>query len=62
MMNKNDKFWNVVEIVLEVGPDVVQAVIDLYRSGEMTPEKLQALKENSPEPEAILAEHGIFLD
>ena len=60
-MDKDEKLLKIVEITLEVGPDLVQGVIDLCRSGKATPESIRAMKEASKSPYEILEEHGIYL-
>ncbi len=60
-MSRNDKILNIIEFTLEVGPDLVQGIIDLCRSGTVTPESIRNMKEASKDPYEILAEHGINL-
>ena len=60
-MSKDDKLWKIVEITLEVGPEVVQGVVDLLRSEKMTGDDVRVMKEASKSPREILAEHGITL-
>lgn len=61
-MSKTENIIRFAEIAIEVGPEVVQGVIDLIRAGEITPEKIRAMKENSASPQEILAGHGIVLE
>lgn len=61
-MDKTEKIIRIAEIVIEVGPEVVQGVIDLVKKGEITAEDIRAMKENSRSPREILAGHGITLD
>ncbi|MEZ6854988.1 hypothetical protein [Halodesulfovibrio aestuarii] len=61
-MSNNDKILNIIEITLEVGPDIVQGIIDLCRSGDVTPESIRTMKEESKDPYEILAEHGITFE
>ncbi|MFA9396562.1 MAG: hypothetical protein ACERJ1_17910 [Halodesulfovibrio sp.] len=61
-MSRNDKILNIIEFTLEVGPDLVQGIIDLCRSGNVTPESIRNMKEASKDPYEILAEHGITFE
>jgi len=61
-MDKTEKIIRIAEIVIEVGPDVAQGVIGLVRSGEITPEKVRRMRENSASPVEILKQHGITLE
>lgn len=60
-MDREEKILRWAEIVIEIGPDVAEGVIALIRTGKVTAEKIQAMKDGSLSPQALLAEHGISL-